>query len=169
MTCDCSCIPTPDSILEDDEIDVFEEIIPDTDNFYSLKRQALWEFYGLRGIGNCDITYWIKAMRLRYRQIRSAYDVKFKTVEEWLTSVMGNDPVDLSDSSSEYQMKTENEDTPDNPQGTAVYLSDRNTVTYNGKSYGGLSAETVKRFTDSVLNIEKEFADEFRLQFYHGV
>ena len=169
MTCDCYCIPTPDSILEDDEIDVFEQIIPNSEQFYALKREALWNFYALRGIGNCDMAYWIKAMQYRYGQIKTKYNVKFKVIEEWLTEVSGNDPVDLSDSSSEYKMTTENEDTPDNPQGNTVYLSDRNTVTYNGKSYGGLSSETVRQFIDAVPDIEKEFADEFRLQFYHGV
>lgn len=169
MTCDRFCVPTPDSILEDDEIDVFAEIIPDTEQFYALKREALWNFYALRGIGNCDIAYWIKAMKHRYGQIRTEYDVKFKVIEEWLAEVSGDAPVDLSDSSSEYTMTTENEDTPDNPQGNAVYLSDRNTVKYNGKSYGGLSSETVSRFIETVPDIEREFADEFRLCFYHGV
>ena len=165
MTCDC--IPTPDSILEDDEIDVFEQIVDDSEPYCAMMREALWSNYGLRGIGNCDITYWIKAMQLRYRQIRTVYNVKFQAISEWLTSLTGN--IDLADSVSEYTMKTENEDNPDNPQGTTVYLSDRNTVKYNGKSYGGLSSETVSGFMDSVSNIEKQFADEFRLQFYHGV
>ena len=167
MTCDCRCIPTPDSILEDDEIDVFEQIVDDSEPYYAVMREALWSNYALRGIGNCDIAYWIKAMQLRYRQIRTVYNVKFQAVDEWLTSITGN--IDLADSVSEYTTTTENEDTPDNPQGSTVYLSDRNTVKYNGKSYGGLSSETVSRFMDNVTNIEREFADEFRLQFYHGV
>jgi len=167
MTCDCRCIPTPDSILEDDEIDVFEQIVDDSEPYYAVMREALWSNYGLRGIGNCDIAYWIKAMQLRYRQIRTVYNVKFQAIDEWLTSITGN--IDLADSVSEYTTVSENEDTPDNPQGTTVYLSDRNTIKYNGKSYGGLSSETVSRFMDNVTNIEKEFADEFRLQFYHGV
>lgn len=167
MTCNCYCIPTPDSILEDDEIDVFEQIIDDSEPYYAQMREALWSNYGLRGIGNCDIAYWIKAMQLRYRQIRTVYNVKFQAVTEWLTSIAQT--IDLADSVSEYTTTTENEDTPDNPQGSTVYLSDRNTVKYNGKSYGGLSSETVSRFMDSITNIEREFADEFRLQFYHGV
>lgn len=169
MSCDCRCIPTPQSILDDDEIDVFEEIIPDTDDYYDIMRQALWENYALRGIGNCDIAYWIKAMKMRYWQIKTEYIIKFKAVEEWLTAVGGNDPIDLSDSSSQYTSKTENEDTPDNPQGSTVYLSDRNTVTYNGKSFSGLSSETVSRFIETVPDIERMFADEFRKQFYHGI
>ncbi len=167
MTCDCRCIPTPDSILEDDEIDVFEQIIDDSEPYYAQMREALWSNYGLRGIGNCDIAYWIKAMQLRYRQIRTVYNVKFQAISEWLTSIAGS--IELADSVSEYTTVSENEDTPDNPQGSTVYLSDRNTVKYNGKSYGGLSSETVSRFMDNVTNIEREFADEFRLQFYHGV
>lgn len=167
MSCNCYCIPTPDSILEDDEIDVFEQIIDDSEPYYAVMREALWSNYGLRGIGNCDIAYWIKAMQMRYRQIRTVYNVKFQAIDEWLTSLTGN--IDLADSVSEYTSVTKNEDTPDNPQGNTEYLSDRNTVTYNGKSYGGLSSETVSRFIDSVSNIEKQFADEFRMQFYHGV
>ena len=169
MSCRCECIPTPQSIYDDDEIDVFEEIIPDSDEYYDIMRQALWENYALRGIGNCDIAYWIKAMKMRYWQIKTEYIIKFKAVDEWLSTVGGNDPIDLSDSTSEYSTKTENEDTPDNPQGSTVYLSDRNTVTYNGKSYSGLSSETVSRFIETVPNIERMFADEFRKQFYHGI
>lgn len=169
MTCDCRCIPTPQSIYDDDEMDVFEEIIPDSDDYYAIMRQALWENYALRGIGNCDIAYWIKAMKMRYWQIKTEYIIKFKAVEEWLTAVGGNDPIDMSDSSSQYISKTENEDTPDNPQGSTVYLSDRNTITYNGKSFSGLSSETVSRFIETVPDIERMFADEFRKQFYHGV
>ena len=167
MTCDCSCVPTPESILEDDEIDVFEQIIDDSEPYYSQMREALWSNYGLRGIGNCDLVYWLKAMRYRYRQIRTVYNIKFKAIDEWLTSIALS--IDLADSTTEYTTVSENEDTPDNPAGSTVYLSNRNTVKYNGKSYGGLSSETVSRFIDNVSNIEKQFADEFRLQFYHGV
>ena len=167
MSCDCCCIPTPKSILDDDEIDVFEEIIADSEPYYDVMRKALWTNYGLRGIGNCDIAYWISAMKLRYYQLDTVYNIKFQAIDEWLSSISSS--IDLSDSSSEYTMKTENEDTPDNPQESTVYLSDRNTVTYNGKSFSGLSSETVSRFSDWVKNIEKEFADEFRLQFYHGI
>ena len=161
------CIPTPKSILDDDEIDVFESIVPDSEPFYDIMRKALWCNYGLRGIGNNNIAYWIDAMRLRYFQINTMYNVKFQAIDEWLTSISSS--IDLADSSSEYTTTTENEDTPDNPAGSTVYLSNRNKVTYNGKSYGGLSSETVSRFIDSVSNIEKQFADEFRMQFYHGV
>ena len=161
------CIPTPKSILDDDEIDVFESIVPDSEPFYDVMRKALWCNYGLRGIGNNNIAYWIDAMRLRYFQINTMYNVKFQAIDEWLTSISSS--IDLADSSSEYTTTTENEDTPDNPAGSTVYLSNRNKVTYNGKSYGGLSSETVSRFIDSVSNIEKQFADEFRMQFYHGV
>lgn len=160
-------IPTPDSILGDDDIDVFQEIIPDTDQYYLIKRSALWSFYGLRGIGNCDIAYWIKAMKLRYNQIKDEYDVRFKALQEWLDEIAAG-PIDMSDNASQYTTRTENEDTPDNPQGDKVYLSDRNTVIYDGKSYSGLSSETVNQFIEAVPDLEKRFADEFKLQFYHG-
>ena len=167
MTCEC-CIPTPESILEDDEIDVFEEIIPDTDAYYAIKRQALWDTYALRGIGSCDLQYWLKAMKRRYGEIKTVYDVKLKALQIWLTSVSGN-VIDMSDSSSEYSTITENEDNPDNPQGSTRYISDRNTVTYNGKSYTGMTSESLTRFTESIPDIEGSFADEFKRLFYFGV
>lgn len=169
MTC-CECIPTPASILDEDEIDVFEQIIPDTETYHDEMRKALWSVYRYRGIGSCDVAYWIQTMKDRYDSIKSTYLVKFKTVEEWLTKVLDPDElVDLADSETEYSTISETEDNPDNPQGTTVYLSDRNRVQYAGKSYGGLSSETVRRFNDNVVDIEREFADEFRTQFYYGL
>ena len=170
MSYDCvcsSCIPTPMSIQEDDEMDVFEEIIPDTEPYYDLMRKALWTAYGMRGIGNANIQYWIQAMKLRYWQINTLYNAKFQAVDEWLTANALS--MDMADSQTEYTQISESEDTPDSPAGTTVYLSDRNTVKYNGKSYGGLSSETLRRFIDSVPNIEEEFAAEFKKQFYHGI
>lgn len=169
MSCDCFCIPTPKSILADDERDVFEEIFPDTEDYHDMMRAIMWSYYAYRGIGNCNIDYWVDTMKARYVQIKLMYMPKFKVVDEWLNEVMGNDPIDLSEGATDYTMRTENEDTPDNPQGSTVYLSDRNTVTYNGKTYSGLSSETVSRFMDYVPDLERQFAVEFRKQFYFGL
>lgn len=165
----CECIPTPQSILEDDEIDVFDAIIPDEEAFKAVMTEALWSQYRYRGIGACDVAYWIRTMQDRYNLIRSTYEVKFKAVQEWLETVLGEDAIDMADSVSQYTTVSENEDNPDNPQDDTRYLSDRNTVTYAGKSFGGLSSETLRRFNDSVQDIEQEFADEFRKQFYYGL
>lgn len=167
--CCCRCIPTPDSILADDERDVFEDIFPDSEVYYAVMRSIMWDFYGSRGIGNCNTDYWVKCMQRRYSQIKPTYLLKFKVFDEWMTENLGNDPVDLSDGATQYTMTTENEDTPDNPQGTSVYLSDRNTVKYDGKTHGGLSSETVARFMDAVPDLCQQFADEFRRLFYFGV
>ena len=167
--CCCRCILTPDSILADDERDVFEEIFPDSEVYYAVMRSIMWDFYGSRGIGSCDIDYWVKCMKRRYSQVKPTYLMKFKVFDEWMTENLGNDPVDLSDGVTEYTMKTENEDTPDNPQGSTVYLSDRNTVRYDGKTFGGLSSETVSHFMDAVPDLCQQFADEFRRLFYFGV
>lgn len=169
MTCDY-CIPTPASILDEDELDVFEQIIPDTDDYHDMMREALWSTYRYRGIGSCNLAYWIRTMQDRYTLIKSTYSVKFKAVTEWLNKVTDPDEIiDMADSESVYNTISETEDNPDNPQdSTTKYLSDRNTVQYSGKSYGGLSSETVRRFNDNVVDIEAEFADEFRRQFYFG-
>ena len=169
MSCRCSCIPTPQSILDDEERDVFDEIIPEGSTFRDIFIEALWSVYRYRGIGSCDIDYWIQTMIDRYNIIVPVYFPKFKALDEWLTQVSSEDPTDMSDGKTEYNMITEIEDNPDNPQGDTKYLSDRNTVTYNGKTFSGLSSETVSRFMDYVPNLLQQFADEFRKQFYWGL
>lgn len=168
MTCRCACIPTPQSIYDDDNRDVFDEIF-DTVDYGDIMKIMMWSTYQYRGIGNCDVDYWIQCMKGRFAQIVSKYLPKFKVFDEWYTSVYGVDPVDLSDGATDYTMVTEMEDNPDNPQGTSVYLSDRNTVTYGGKTHSGLSSETISRFMDYVPDLTVEFTDEFRKQFYWGL
>ena len=204
MTCGCKCIPTPQSILDDTEEDVFETIFPDTEEYYDIMRQAMWSVYQFRGIGNCDVEYWKQTMCNRYMQIRLTYVTKFKAMEEWLTTTLDPDtPIDLSDSSGESKTSTahghkitvvngatkstfEHEDTPDNPAGNTKYLASRDTtsgdqytdtdthsgtdtITFNSKTYSGLSSETVARFMNAIPDIEQQFANEFRQQFYFGV
>ena len=166
MTC-CE-IPTPQSILDDDNRDVFDEIIPNTESYKTQMTNALWNTYGFRGIGNCDIDYWVKTMKMRFGLIQSIYHVKYKAVSEWLTQVTSN-VIDMSDGATDYTMQTENEDNPDNPQGNTRYLSDRNTVTYNGKTFSGLSSETLGRFIEMIPSLDEQFADEFRRQFFFGL
>lgn len=169
MSCDCFCIPTPQSILTDDERDVFEEIIPDSIDYHDIMRSMMWSVYKYRGIGNCDIDYWVNTMKSRLSQIVSKYLPKFKVFDEWYNENMGNDPIDLSEGATAYKMVTEIEDTPDNPQTDTRYLSDRNTVNYDGKNFSGLSSETISRFMDYVPDLTAQFTDEFRKQFFWGL
>ena len=55
-------IDTPQSILDDTQVDVFEQIIPNTAYEYQKKRDELWAKYRYRGIGSCDSNYWIQCM-----------------------------------------------------------------------------------------------------------
>lgn len=169
MSCDCFCIPTPQSILTDDERDVFEEIIPDSIDYHDIMRSMMWSVYKYRGIGNCDIDYWVNTMKSRLAQIISRYLPKFKVFDEWYNENMGVSPVDLSEGATSYKMVTEIEDTPDNPQTDTRYLSDRNTVDYDSKSFSGLSSETISRFMDYVPDLTAQFTDEFRKQFFWGL
>ena len=157
--CCCRCIPTPKGILDSDERDVFEDIFPDSEVYATLMREIMWSYYGFRGIGNCNLDYWINAMQLRYHQVKYKYMVKFKLFDEWMTAVTDPDtPIDLSDSSGESKTTTthghvittslgqkkntlviasktdttEREDTPDNPAGNTKYLASRDTVISGG-------------------------------------
>ena len=167
MTC-CE-IPTPQSILDDDNRDVFDQIIPSTETYKTQMVAALWNTYRFRGIGHPDINYWVQTMKDRFSVIADVYRVKYRAVTQWLTSVSSQSPIDMSDGATDYTMQTEIEDNPDNPQSDTKYLSDRNTVTYNGKTYSGLSSETLGRFIEMIPSLNEQFADEFRRQFYFGL
>lgn len=162
-------VPTPQSILDDYNRDVFDQIIPSTETYRTQMIAALWNVYQFRGIGNLDIDYWVDTMKGRFGVISAIYHVKYRAMDEWLTSVNGLNPIDMSEGATDYTMQTENEDNPDNPQGSTKYLSDRNTVTYNGKTYSGLSSETLGRFIEMIPSLDEQFADEFRRQFFWGI
>ena len=167
MSC-CPSLPTPDSILEDDEIDVFETMIANTEYKYQEKRNILWSTYRYRSIGCGKIPYWIQTMTDRYNRIVHEYDVKIKAWEAYLTNISGG--IDFAESASEYDQVSTREDVPDNASGTTEYLSERSKVRYEGKGYTGLESQTTKDYIDGVpRDPYEDFADEFSKLFYHGL
>lgn len=168
MTCSCASLPTPQSILDDDEIDVFESMIEDTEYKYTEKRAILWSTFRFRSIGCGNIAYWLQTMKDRYARIKHEYDVKIKAWETYNTNIAGG--IDFSDSSSEYDQENTREDVPDNATGSAEYLSERSKTHYAGKTYGGLASSTAKDYIDGVpRDPYEDFADEFKRLFYHGL
>lgn len=157
------CLDTLKS-LSDDGRDVLEEIIPDTEQYYTEKRAAILNEYKHRGIGSCDVDYWVNCMTTRYFTIAAKYDIAFERWNAYKASTK-----DFADGSSEYTMRTEHEDNPDNPQGSTVYLSDRTTQTYSGKTFGGLGSTTAAEYIADIPNTPQDFAREFRELFYWGL
>lgn len=160
MTCYCDLL-TPQRVLDDDEVDVFEQIVPDTDYEYAAKRNALWSTYRYRFIGSCDVNEWIVVMKDRYSLIMREYDMKMRAYAAMVTEVTSNG-ADLSQSSSESEVVTENEDTPDTAADSTKYLSTRTTVTAGGRTYQGLQSATVRDWMDGVARDPvRDFALEF--------
>ena len=162
--CDC-CLETPQSILDKDDIDVFEEIIPDSESYYTKKREALWARYQFMGIGHTDRAYWLQCMKNRYAQISEQYDLKFKAWTDWLTAQAALTETSFSD----YEATTENEtvDLPDTPiSATDTYLSVEGRTRY--KTSGGNDPEKADRWMRAVPNPMEDFAMEFSKQFYYG-
>ena len=160
MTCYCNLL-TPQRILDDDEIDVFEQIVPNTDYEYAAKRNALWSTYRYRFIGSCDVNTWIAVMKDRYSLIMREYDMKMRAYAAMVTEVTTNG-ADLSAGSSESTVTTENEDTPDTADTGTKYLSTRTTVTAGGRTYEGLQSATVRDWMDGVARDPvRDFALEF--------
>ena len=160
MTCYCDLL-TPQRVLDDDEVDVFEQIVPNTDYEYTAKRNALWSTYRYRFIGSCDVNEWIVVMKDRYSLIMREYDMKMRAYAAMVTEVTTNG-ADLSQSSSESTATTENEDTPDIADNGTKYLSTRTTVTAGGRTYQGLQSATVRDWMDGVARDPvRDFALEF--------
>ncbi len=157
-------IDTPQSILDDHEVDVFEEIIPDTAYDYQKKRGELWARYRYRAIGSCDRDYWVQCMKDRYALIEDTWDVKIKAWEAYQAKITA-DGIDFSQSAGDSTTHTlsEREDTPDNPAGNTIYLSDRSnvTVTYNGTNYEGLESATTDDYIKRVPDPWDAFTSQF--------
>lgn len=166
MTCGCE-YETPASIETDDNIDVFEQIIANTEYMYTEKRAALWAVYRYRAIGHTDRAYWLQCMADRYSIIKSVWDIKWKAWSEYITRNASS--VSMNSGSSEYTTTTENEDNPDTAASTTKYLDTRSTVTFTSASQSGLDSETVRDYLDAIPNPAEGFADEFRRLFYWGV
>ena len=160
-------IETPQSIKDEYNIDVFEQIIPATAYEYAKKRSEMWARFRYRGIGSCDRAYWIQCMKDRYNLIEDTWDVKIRAWKQYAASV--STTVDFSISSFETDTLTEHEDTPDNPAGTTVYLSDRNKVSYTGKNYEGLESDTVDEYIKRVPDPWDGFTSQFMKLFCFSI
>lgn len=160
--------------VEGEEVprDVFDEIINDGNPYADMMKAALWADYAYRAIGSCDIDYWVSAMRLRYYQIKTQYSVRFEVYSEFLARFAEDGP-DYSIGRVDYDTQTGDENNPQTPTITVeddeitddVYLDRRSTTKARTRSFAGLDPETVREYSDAVANIEKDFADEFRLNF----
>ena len=158
--CDAIMIETPQSIEDKDNVDVFEQIIPDTAYEYQKKRSELWARFRYYGIGSCDRSYWLQCMKDRYALIEETWDTKIKAWNAYQTKISG-DGIDFSASSFDSQTVVSREDTPDNPAGTAVYLSDRTTTDYSGKNYQDLESQTVDDYIKAVPDPWDGFTSQF--------
>ena len=162
--------------------DVFSEVIDAGDDYADVMRQALWASYGLRGIGTCpdpepdangntNIDSWLQAMRFRYWQIRTVYQARFAVFGEFLQRLYDDGP-DYSIGSTEFKTVSADENNPqepmldwDDPVSTTLYVDRRNWYQQKTKSFAGLDPATVAAYMDSIVNLEREFANEFRYQF----
>ena len=170
-------VPTPYSIINDpdDGEDVFETIIPDTDNYYTDKRAALWARFHDTGIGSMDKTYWERCMRGKAQEIAGAYDIKFKVFKEFQARVTAALAVDLADSRMNSSSTNRTYDPPEveftipSPPTAEEFLADQNVTDFEQETFGGLEAETVRQYMDSVENPFEDWAREFDKLFYWGL
>ena len=158
--CNAIAVETPQSIEDKDNVDVFEQIIPNTAYEYQKKRSELWARFRYYGIGSCDRSYWLQCMKDRYALIEDTWDTKIKAWNAYQASITANG-IDLSASSFESQTVVQREDTPDNPAGSTVYLSDRTTTDYSGKNYQDLESQTIDDYIKAVPDPWDGFTSQF--------
>ena len=170
MSC-CQCVDTPQSIKDADNVDVFEQIIPATAYEYLKKREELWARYRYHGLGSCNRAYWIQCMKDRYALIEDTWDIKIQAWKQYVASLTPTIDFSQSSNTGSSTVTVEREDTPDNPAGTTVYLSERSktSTSYSGEIHEGLGSKTVDDYIKAVPDPWDGFTSQFRQLFYFGV
>lgn len=170
-------VPTPYSLSQESPaVLVFEQIIPATETYYAKKREALWARFHDTGIGNPDVTYWVRCMSQRYTELKAEWDVRFRAWEEYMTRLSGYSAIDLADSEidSTSTVTGKHYDPPVTTQSgsNATAYLDTQDVTVNSfhqDTHGGLEPATVGEYMDAVENPYNRWASEFDRLFYWGL
>lgn len=177
MTCGCGCIPTPQSILDDDGVDVFMRMIPNTEMYASQKRAVLWARFRYYGIGSLLKTsddaeiydYWLQCIKDRYYIIKDEYDLKLDAWAEWLEK-LDTDGINFKGGVTGSDSESTHEDLPDTQDAaSSSWLStrDKNRVDYSTET--GMQSARVRDWMDGVPNVLEDFAREFDDYFYWGI
>ncbi len=169
----CYCVPTPYSIQnrDTDPYDIFARIIPDTDKYAEEKRLALWDRFHDTGIGNDDEAYWIRCMKARADEISGRYDIKMRVYSEYTARLAAAESVDLSDGEIKSKSVSSVYDPPEveTVHTADKYLADQSKTEFDQQTYGGLEPETVRQYSDAVINPFETWASEFDKLFYWGL
>ena len=85
----CIELMTPRILLEDDEVDVFAEILEDAEyDNKELMAKALWARWRDYCIGSCDLDAWVQGMKDRLTLVGDKWDaVMTKALETELNSI----------------------------------------------------------------------------------
>ena len=159
------CIPTISSILSDDSRDVIAEIIPNSEYEYLKKREIMLSYYSYRGIGNCDVDYWVNCMKQKYAFIKDEYDIKIKA----FLNLKNKENIDLNSDKLTQHNEYTFEDTPSQQITNQLYLSTRNKNDFTQQRQSDNDAVATVNYIDFVKNPFNDFALEFKELFYFGV
>lgn len=138
------CLETPDSILNDDGVDIIDEVF-DSSSYgnVSIMKQALWARYRYACIGSACRDRWIQAMKDRLFLVGDKWDdIMDAAVNAVLTDlsalkynrIIKHEPIGEGDirtvsHTGQDVITSESEDLPQTPIGTEKYLSNRDTTT----------------------------------------
>lgn len=157
----CGCcieVETPQSILDDDNLDVFSVILTNYGTYKQTCSDYLWEMYRYRMLGSCDRNRWIQAAKDRADFLLHKYGVIFDGITGADLSII---------EAGGYVMTTESqsEDLPQTTADATEYLSDRGRVV---QTYDPLNIppwEAAKNLADGFVDPFQRFALEFESLF----
>lgn len=155
----CISVETPDSIMSDDNIDVFTIIISSAYGASVQKaRDILWQRYRYRMIGSCDRNVWLQCMKDRADYLSSRYVKIFAAYDN-------ADFTKLEDGSYTLTTESKSEDLPQTTADTTEYLSNRGRVTQSYVPTELAPYEAVDKFGRELRNPYEDFVGEFESLF----
>lgn len=155
------CITTPQAILENDEVDIFETLIP-VGTYHTAICDKLWQMYRYRGLGSCRSEFEQRLVD-RYGILIDSYTPLFAKYETEKSNL-----ADLSSSSMHSLTGVKNENLPDTPvDEDEEYLTSRSKsetdITYDTGSKASRfnSVADAIRHSDPYVRFAKEFESLF--------
>lgn len=164
-------VPTPYSIRQDDDRDVFAEIFTGDTPIAEAKRGMMWAMYSDVGIGNCDVDYWIRCMQNKEKELADVWNTKIQVTMQLMDKIEKEGP-DYSDSTLETTSVNSHMDPPSGTSGTdapEAYISSQDRTDYTQKSDSGLETVTVSQWLDGMPDTMRDWAKEFKDLFYWGM
>lgn len=154
----CFCLTTPQSILDNDEVDIFETLIP-AGTYHTKICNALWQMYRFRGLGSYRNEFEQRLVD-RYNITKEKYESVFAWYETNKSKL-----TDLSTMTQTSESDSKSETLPDTSVTSIEYLTNRG-HSDNSMSYqSGMNAELFGKMINDKIDPYFIYALEYETLF----